>query len=161
MTTIITPPPDLWDPRLPARFWAKVSMTESGCWAWTAQVAHHGYARFELNGRPTRAHRTAYESLVGPIPEGLVLDHLCRVRHCVNPAHLEPVTVRENHRRGDNVPPTRRGKARPKALCAQGHPLSGDNLGVSKRGERRCRACQRRWSQESRARKVAQTDGAR
>lgn len=78
------------------RFWAKVERDPSGCWLWTASLADGGYGHF---GR-WKAHRYAYETLVEPVPHGLDLDHLCRVRHCVNPSHLEPVTRAENLRRG-------------------------------------------------------------
>jgi hypothetical protein len=71
-----------------------------GCWLWTASTDPKGYAQFDFRTRNTRGHRFVYEALVGRIPEGLDLDHLCRVRRCVNPAHLEPVTRAENLRRG-------------------------------------------------------------
>lgn len=92
------------------------------------------------------AHRVAYELVVGPIPDGLQLDHLCKVRKCVNPAHLEAVTCGENIRRGDT------GKAAAevqssKTHCPQGHPYSGDNLahyrGRHGRRYRACRICRR------------------
>lgn len=82
------------------RFWAKVDKTDS-CWLWTASVNQLGYGRFRVdNTTRVTAHRYAYETLVGPIPDGQELDHLCRVRSCVNPAHLEPVSHRENVLRG-------------------------------------------------------------
>ena len=94
------------------------------------------------------AHRVAYEALIGPIPKGLCLDHLCRVRYCVNPAHLEPVTVRENVLRGISPPAV---NAR-KRLCKNGHALSGRNLYLKTRygwPGRECRTCKRllarRW----------------
>lgn len=82
------------------RFWSKVNKTET-CWLWTAALDRHGYGVFGVaKGRGSaRAHRVAYELVNGPIPGSLPLDHLCRVRACVNPAHLEPVTVAENNRR--------------------------------------------------------------
>lgn len=82
--------------------WARVMpVPESGCWIWTGELNRNGYGRVWRLGRRVMAHRAMYELLVGPIPEGLVLDHLCRVRCCVNPKHLEPVTVRENTIRGE------------------------------------------------------------
>ena len=80
------------------RFWAKVDRSGS-CWLWLAATSH-GYGTFQSNGKLVRAHRYAYELLVGPIPGGLVIDHLCRTTACVNPEHLEPVTQRENLLRG-------------------------------------------------------------
>lgn len=76
------------------RFWAKVNKT-GDCWLWTGWRTN-GYGRFTTNGKNWRAHRFAFEEMRGPIPEGLQLDHLCRVRHCVNPDHLEPVTRQQN-----------------------------------------------------------------
>ena len=70
------------------------------CWLWTAATNRAGYGLLGIPGRSTLAHRIAYEEYVGPVPDGLELDHLCRVRRCVKPAHLEPVTRSENVRRG-------------------------------------------------------------
>jgi hypothetical protein len=90
------------------RFWSKVQKTAT-CWWWTGgkRGKYGGFGRYTPHhrqngqaGRQVMAHRFAYERLVGPIPEGLVLDHLCSNHLCVNPAHLEPVTVMENSRRG-------------------------------------------------------------
>lgn len=122
---------------LPDRFTAKVRVAESGCWEWTA--AHHpkqGYGWFKTNGRMVVAHRFAYEALVGPIPEGLVIDHLCRNPRCVNPSHLEPVTTAENVRRG-------RHPGREKTHCPHGHPYDAENTRYTKEGHRQCRACYR------------------
>lgn len=120
------------------RFWPKVMLGESGCWLWTASVSTAGYGQFWTGRRIAAAHRIAYEEFVGPIPEGLQLDHLCRNRGCVNPAHLEPVTCRENLMRGD-TPAARQLR---RTHCPSGHPYAGDNLYVYK-GERRCRECGR------------------
>ena len=73
-----------------ARFWMRV--TKDYCWLWTGETATNGYGRANIDGRNQPAHRVAYEWLVGPVPDGLELDHLCAVRNCVNPVHLEPVT---------------------------------------------------------------------
>jgi hypothetical protein len=90
------------------RFWAKVSVASTGCWLWTGAIqASNGYPRFCIGGRDggTRfAHRWAYEFFLEPIPIGLEIDHLCRVRACVNPLHLQVVTHRENRRRSRGHP---------------------------------------------------------
>ncbi len=85
-----------------SRFNKFVSPQPTGCWHWTGAKTDKGYGRFYLNGNK-HAHRISYELLIGPIPNGLVIDHLCRNPSCVNPAHLEPVTHVENVKRGDHV----------------------------------------------------------
>lgn len=80
-----------------------------GCWLWTGVLSYDGYGRFRADNRSTGAHRFAYEYYVGPIPDGLQIDHLCRVHNCVNPAHLEPVTPAENQRRGREARQARTG----------------------------------------------------
>jgi hypothetical protein len=98
------------------RFWAKVDRTSAeSCWTWLASRQPNGYGRFGSNGRTYLAHRWAYRVTVGEIPEGLVLDHLCRNRACVNPSHLEPVTMRENLIRGDGPTVTARRHAAKRA----------------------------------------------
>jgi len=122
------------------RFWAKVEKTET-CWLWTAGRDRYGYGQFWFAGRHVGAHGFAYQLLVGPVPDGLQIDHCCRVRHCVNPAHLEPVTCRENLMRGDT--PAARHVA--KTHCPQGHPLVPGNLVPFqlRRGHRECLTCRR------------------
>jgi len=80
------------------RFWSYVDAS-GPCWEWTGATFREGYGMFQVDGAPVLTHRYVWELLVGPIPEGLEIDHLCRVRHCVNPDHLEPVTSAENSRR--------------------------------------------------------------
>lgn len=122
------------------RFFAKVKSTEPHqCWLWTA-ATRNGYGWFRSDtGKNTGAHRWSYEYHVGPIPEGLVIDHLCRVRHCVNPAHLEPVTPLENTRRGFSPSQLHRVKTH----CYQGHPFSPSNTFISSEGWRVCLTCRR------------------
>ncbi|MFJ3170616.1 HNH endonuclease signature motif containing protein [Streptomyces roseus] len=137
---------------LPARFWAKVAQEQpSGCWIWTAGLSPDGYGKFSSGGRYVRAHRLAYSTLIGPIPPGLHLDHLCRVRRCVNPAHLEPVTHRENILRGATLPAANAAKTH----CPQGHAYDEANTHREPDGRRRCRICQRATKAASRARRRA------
>lgn len=136
------------------RFRAKVAEPdENGCMIWTAGKCHRGYGNFTMNGRLVKAHRAAYELLVGPIPPGLQLDHTCRVKACVNPKHLEPVTGSENMRRAGAAGALgTRYKLR--THCSKGHPYSEENTRV-RQGERgtsrECRACGREYQAKLRA----------
>ena len=131
---------------LERRFWAKVDRRGSeDCWNWTAATRAGGYGVISLGANGAGlivAHRLSYEMHVGPIPDGLVLDHLCRNRTCVNPAHLEPVTQRVNLQRAPETIPTRNAQ---KSVCHVGHSLTDpDNTYVvPKTGIRQCRACRR------------------
>jgi hypothetical protein len=133
------------------RFWAKVEKTET-CWLWRAALRGGGYGTWNNNG----AHRVAYELLVGPIPEGLHLDHLCRVRNCVNPAHLEPVTVGENLRRGVGAS----AKNAVKTHCPNGHAYSEENT-YWYRGARQCLACRTAISARRAAKQKAEREARR
>jgi len=115
----------------------------SGCWLWTGCVDENGYGRFLLDGKNRRAHRVAYSCFKAPVPAGLTLDHLCRVRSCVNPDHMEPVTLAENIRRGDQGP---KGWKRHNTHCPHGHALVPANVGWHRvRGKlnRQCLTCRR------------------
>lgn len=117
------------------RIWSKVEKSD-GCWLWTGMTRADGYGLIWGDGRPRpllRAHRVVYELLVGPIPADTELDHLCRVKRCVRPDHLEAVDHRLNVMRG--VGPTAVNAA--KETCDAGHPLTV----VASRGDRGCRIC--------------------
>ena len=120
------------------RVWSKVSPSDDGCWTWTGTLAE-GYGVIAVGKKGKRAHRLVYEMVRGDIPDGLVLDHLCRNPRCVNPAHLDPVTGGENVRRGNSFSSANRAKMH----CAAGHPLSGTNLLSTPQGRRVCRECNR------------------
>lgn len=132
---------------LDTRFWAKVDRRgETGCWEWTAAKDRHGYG---VIGRGTReegvarAHRVSYELNVGPIPEGLVIDHLCRNRGCVNPAHLEVVSLGENTARGESHARLR-DVMDARTHCKHGHEFTEQNTRRDARtGGKRCRECAR------------------
>ncbi len=117
-----------------------------GCWEWTASVRRDGYGQFRLDGRVVSAHRVSYGLFVGPIPEGLTLDHLCRNRLCVRPDHLEPVTLCENILRGESLPAQNARKTQ----CPQGHAYDEANTRIGRHGWRVCRTCHRDRERERR-----------
>lgn len=120
------------------RLLAKVSRNAEGCWLWTGWINDNGYGEIISFGKKIRAHRAMYQLVVGLIPEELVLDHLCRVRHCVNPEHLEAVTHQQNILRGVGATAVHAKKTH----CIHGHEFSEANTIHRKRG-RGCRTCQR------------------
>lgn len=132
-----------------ARFWAKVEKSNEApcCWTWAGYRNRDGYGRFMLRRRVEGAHRVAYTALVGPVAVGLELDHLCRNRACVNPAHMEAVSHAENVRRGNwRAAALESVRRRRKGVCPRGHAMTGDNLYVQMRvdapgGMRSCRRC--------------------
>lgn len=113
------------------RLLSHASIKIGECWEWNRKLDRHGYGHFKMDGRDWLAHRAAYHLIKGGIPAGLTIDHLCRNTRCINPDHLEAVTMRENLRR---VPL--------KAACPKGHEYSDENT-YWHRGVRNCRACNR------------------
>ncbi len=131
--------------RIPAgdRFWSKVDKSPNGCWLWVGSLSSAGYGTFNLGRRGdgyALAHRYSYESVRGNVPDGLVLDHLCRNRACVNPDHMEPVTNRENILRGQAPSALVHHSGR----CARGHERTEENTYWHKSGTGwNCRQCRR------------------
>lgn len=115
------------------RFWSRVDKSGE-CWIWQGAPNHAGYGRFNQQ----MAHRVAYEINVGPIPDGLTIDHLCKTRNCVNPAHMEPVTLAENVRRAERH--TNGNDL--KTECVHGHAFTAANT-ATHNGKRKCKTCAR------------------
>ena len=140
------------------RFWPRVNKDGSipadrpdlgKCWLWIGRCNDDGYGLISVEYDMQRAHRVSYEMAMGPIPGGFDIDHLCRVRSCVNPAHLEPVTRQTNLLRGFTIPAYHAQKTH----CPRGHPYSGCNLYIGKDGSRRCRTCNCEWQRHLRRRR--------
>ena len=130
--------PNLKDEDIPAfvRLWSFISPEpNSGCWLWTGAISDTGYGNFYLNRKTVNAHKLLYQALREPVPAGLELDHKCRIRSCVNPDHLEPVTRSVNQKRGINCTHT---------ACPIGHLYSElKNCGVRSNGRTYCAECAR------------------
>lgn len=118
-----------------------VVISIDGCWEWQGYRYGNGYAAMSWQGTQQLLHRLAYEYFVGAIPPGMQLDHLCRIRHCVNPEHLEPITSRENTRRAMRT------------HCVNGHEFTPENTYTPADGKRYCRECRRRRVKEYQARR--------
>jgi len=132
-------------------FWQKVEKTES-CWLWSGYLNADGYGEFRSKFLTTRlAHRIAYGLDKGELPN-MPLDHLCRHRHCVNPDHLEPISVEANTRRGSSGT-----EQSSRTECPQGHPYNEENT-IRQGNKRKCRACHNQRNRELRARKKAERE---
>lgn len=123
------------------RFMQYVREVESGCWEWVGTLQRNGYSSFYYRGKIVRGHRWSYEHFTAPIPQGKEIDHLCRNRKCVNPAHLEPVTSKENARRAMRT------------HCVNGHAFTPENIYMHD-GKRHCRECRRIRGREYHRRKA-------
>jgi hypothetical protein len=134
------------------RFFAKVTaVAHTACWHWRATLKADGYGQVCIDKRTRRAHRVAYEMAIGPIPDNLDLDHRCRERSCVNPAHLEPVTRAENLRRQGSAV----------THCPLGHEYTVENTEIGTRGGRSCRECGRARNRVRSRRRYAAQRAAR
>lgn len=130
------------DAELLVRFRSRCELSTGGCWLWKGAVTGDGYATISKDNKTRYVHRMAYEHFVAPIDAGLVVDHLCRVRNCVNPEHLEAVTNKENLRRGATA-------TQPATHCKRGHEFTADNTAIQgSTGRRRCRTCRDQYARE-------------
>lgn len=162
--------PAMTQPTAAARFWSKVDRDgpipeRAGhlgpCWLWTGFIHPSGYGTFSVGKKNHRVHRYSYEQMVGPIPDGYHVDHLCFVPACVNPAHLEAVTPYENVRRSSAW-----DHFRGKTHCPQGHAYTPENTQITPNGQgrvgRKCLACHRermRRLKQERRRATTDTEG--
>lgn len=141
-TTVLLADKAIWTLPHWVKFWTQIKVDKSGCWIWTGGKSGT-YGMFHdaqrLPRRTHMVHRISYMNLIGPIPEEMTIDHLCRVRLCINPLHLEVVTRGENVLRGVG---TSAQNAR-KTHCDNGHAFDEENTHIRKEGHRECRACAR------------------
>jgi len=128
------------------RFSKSYTVSECGCWLSNSYKDKDGYCQFwvSADSKSMKAHRWSYEHYIGKIPEGLTIDHICRVKHCVNPDHLEAVTNLENISRAKKMI----------THCRHGHELSGNNLYIRPDGDRGCRVCRLDADKRYRKRKL-------
>jgi len=136
----------IWDAQDIARFLSKFDAGSDRCWLWDGTIYKpQDYGYFGLRCKMKSAHRLSYETFIGSIPVGMELDHLCRVRHCVNPWHLEPVTHLENVRRGKGIGAVIAHAERSKTHCPKGHEYTPENtyrhLSRGRYPSRHCKAC--------------------
>lgn len=127
------------------RFWGKVEKTDH-CWIWAAHKSRIGYGQFWFSNTNMSAHRFIWIAENGPIPSGLIIDHLCRNRGCVRTEHMELVTAKENTYRGNGPA----GINHRVIECPLGHPYEGRNLTFTKQGTRVCMACRRIYNRKRR-----------
>jgi len=146
-------------PTLSQKLAARTVFSSDGCWLHHGERLWNGYTRVWIDRRHVLAHRAVYELLIGPIPKGMQLDHLCRERSCVNPDHLEVVTPQENALRGEGIG----GINARKTHCPRDHPYTPENT-VGPEGNRQCRTCSRdrgrRRRAEAKAARLSSSPGA-
>ena len=120
-------------------FYANIIPDERGCWVWIGERIKGGYGRLRSGHRKRwMAHRWSYTQFIGPIPDGLTIDHVCRNTSCVNPTHLDAVTMRENLVRGTGFVAVNAAKTQ----CIRGHAFDETNTRTTRAGTRQCRTCE-------------------